>query len=166
MRWRVAPLIHTREYLCKYATNLRILPELVAVGSFAIVLQVTTMTLHAAAVEILIEKARFEPAVAVGFAEAIEATIMHAQFVTVPIFDARLQELKAEARVSLMSIESKLSTSVHELKSDILRLGAELETRLERTKVELVRWVFLVMLGNVALTAGATAVLNAFRQLG
>jgi hypothetical protein len=92
------------------------------------------MALHAAAVGILIEKARFEPEVALGIAEAIEASIMHAQFVTVPIFDARLQELKAETRVSLMSIESKLSASVQELKSDILRSGAELETRMERTK--------------------------------
>jgi hypothetical protein len=124
------------------------------------------MALHATAVGILIEKARFEPEVALGIAEAIEASIMHAQFVTVPIFDARLQELKAETRVSLMNIESKLSASVQELKSDILRSSAELETRMERTKAEIVRWVFLVMLGNVALTAGATAVLNAFRHLG
>jgi hypothetical protein len=131
------------------------------------------MALHAAAVGILIEKARFEPEVALGIAEAIEASIMHAQLVTVPIFDARLQELKAEVRVSLMNIENKLSASesklsanAQELKSDILRSSAELETRMERTKAELVRWVFLVMLGNVALTAGATAVLNAFRPLG
>jgi hypothetical protein len=102
------------------------------------------VALHVVAVEILIEKAKFEPKVALGIAEAIEASIMHAQLVTVPILDARLQELK----------------------SDVLRLGAEFETKLERTKAELVRWVFLVMLGNVALTAGATAVLNAFRHFG
>jgi hypothetical protein len=95
------------------------------------------MAIHAAAVEILIEKSRFEPEVALGIAEAIEVSIMHAQLVTVPILDARLQELK----------------------SDILRL----EVRLEQTKAELVRWVFLVMLGNVALSAGATALLNAVR---
>jgi hypothetical protein len=102
------------------------------------------MALHAAAVGILIEKAKFEPEVALGIAEAIEASIMYAQLVTVPIFDARLQELK----------------------SDILRSIAELETRMERAKAELVRWVFLVMFGNVALTAGVTAMLNAFRHVG
>jgi hypothetical protein len=106
------------------------------------------VALHVVAVEILIEKAKFERKVALGIAEAIEASIMHAQLVTVPILDARLQELKSE------------------LKSDVLRLGAEFETKLERTKAELVRWVFLVMLGNVALTAGATAMLNAFRHFG
>jgi hypothetical protein len=130
------------------------------------------MTLHAAAVEILIEKGRVEPEVALGIAEAIEASMTHAQFVTVPILDARLQEFRTETRISLMSLDSKLSASVQELKSDILQSHAaleakidrrygELETAMERIKAELIRWVFLVMLGSVALTAGATAVLKA-----
>jgi hypothetical protein len=89
------------------------------------------------------EKGRFEPEVALGIAEAIEASMMHAQFVTVPILDARLQELRAEIRMSQMS----------------------LETKMEGIKAELVRWVFLVMLGNVALTAGATALQNALKHL-
>ena len=156
------------------------------------------MAPHAAAVEILIEKGRFEPEVALGIAEAIEASMMHAQFVTVPILDARLQELRAETRVSLMSLESKLNAGFQELKGDIRRSHAELdakidhkcgeldakidrgcgelnaridrrcgelETKMEAIKAELMRWVFLVMLGNVALAAGATAVLNAFKHL-
>ena len=41
---------------------------------------------------------------------------------------------------------------------------AQLETKIERTKAELVRWVFLVMLGNVALNAAATAMLNALKH--
>jgi hypothetical protein len=125
------------------------------------------MAIHAAVVEILIEKSRFEPEVALGIAEAIEASLVAANFVTVPILDARLNELRAELRISLMSLENKLNASIQELKSDMLRmetrLEARFETRLEQNKAELVRWVFLVMLGNVALTAGATALLNAFR---
>jgi hypothetical protein len=146
------------------------------------------MTLHAAAVEILIEKARFEPEVALGIAEAIEASMMHAQFVTVPILDARLHELRAETRVALMSLEAKIDHRFGELDAKIdrrygeleskfdRRFGeldakidrryGELETAMERIKAELIRWVFLVMLGNVALTAGATAVLNALKHLG
>jgi hypothetical protein len=76
------------------------------------------MAIHAAAVEILIEKSRFEPQVALGIAEAIEATMMHAQFVTIPILDARLHELRAEMRVSLMTLEGKLN----ELRSEMLRM--------------------------------------------
>ena len=110
------------------------------------------MATHAAAVETLIEKGCFEPKVALGIAEAIEASMMQAQFVTVPILDARLQELRADTRIALMGMESKLTSRIQEL-----------DTRLERTKAELVRWVFLVMLGNVALSVGATALLNAFK---
>jgi hypothetical protein len=40
----------------------------------------------------------------------------------------------------------------------------QLEIKIERSKAELVRWVFRVMLGNVALSAGATALLNAFQH--
>jgi hypothetical protein len=134
------------------------------------------MALHAAAVEILIEKGRFEPEVALGIAEAIEASMMHAQFVTIPILDARLQELRAETRMSLMSLEAtidrkfgeldgKIDRRCTELDAKIDRRCGDLETKMEATKAELMRWVFLVMLGNVALSAGATAVLNAFKHL-
>jgi hypothetical protein len=41
---------------------------------------------------------------------------------------------------------------------------AQLETKIERIKAELVRWVFLAMLGNVALNGTAAAVLNAFKH--
>jgi hypothetical protein len=157
------------------------------------------MTLHAAAIEILIEKARFEPEVALGIAEAVEASMMYAQFVTVPILDARLQELRAETRIALLSLEAKVDRGFDELETKferrcgeleakferrcgeletkferrfgeldakIDRRYGELETAMERIKAELIRWVFLVMLGNVALTAGVTAVLNAFKHLG
>jgi hypothetical protein len=65
-----------------------------------------------------------------------------AQIVTVPILDARLQELKALLEIKI----------------------AEMGTRIERTKSELVRWVFLVMLGNVALNAAAAAMLNTLKH--
>jgi hypothetical protein len=124
------------------------------------------MAIHAAAVGILIEKGRFEPEVALGIAEAIEATMTHAQLVTIPILDARLHEFRAEMRVSLMALESKLDAGLQELRSEMLRLESRFESRLEQTKAELVRWVFLTMLGNVALSAAATALLNAFRHIG
>ena len=79
------------------------------------------MAIHAEAVEILVRKGQFEPQVAIGIAEAIEVSMNGTQLVTVPILDARLQELKAE----------------------------------------LVRWVFLAMLGNVAISTGTAAVLKA-----
>ena len=104
------------------------------------------MTVSAVAVELLIEKGGFEPRVALGIAEAIETSMTQAQIVTVPILDARLKEFGAE-------ITTELRTRL-----------ADLEIKIERTKAELVRWVFVVMLGNVALSAGATALLNVFQH--
>jgi hypothetical protein len=40
-----------------------------------------------------------------------------------------------------------------------------LDARLQGLKAELVRWVFLAMLGNVALSAGTAAVLKAIASL-
>jgi hypothetical protein len=40
-----------------------------------------------------------------------------------------------------------------------------MEANLAQVEAKLVRWVVLVMLGNVALSAAATAVLNAFKTL-
>src|SRR5882724_2634817 len=91
------------------------------------------MALHAAAVEILIEKGRFEPEVALGIAEAIEASVMHAQFVTVPILDVRLQEIKAEMRIAGMGLENKVNASIQALdvKNDLRfgELGAKIDRR-------------------------------------
>jgi hypothetical protein len=91
------------------------------------------VAIHAQAVEILVTKARIEPEVALGVAETMEVSMTLAQLVTVPVLDARLQELRHELEVSL-----------------------------EKTKADLVRWVFLTMLGNVALGAFASQLLKAF----
>jgi hypothetical protein len=132
------------------------------------------MSLSATAVEILIDKGRFEPEVALGIAEAIETTMTKSEFVTVPILDARLHELRADTRMSLLSLEHKMDARFQDLKTGMDRRFAEtdarvdrkcgdLELKMERIKADLVRWVFLVMLGNVALSAGATAALNHLR---
>jgi len=123
------------------------------------------MALHAATVGILVEKAKFEPEVALGVAEAIELAMTQTQFVTVPILDARLHGVSAEIR----ALEGKLDASTKEHKADMQRLGAELNAKLAEKLAEmeakLVRWVFLVMLGNVALSLAVTTVLNAFKTL-
>jgi tRNA U34 5-carboxymethylaminomethyl modifying GTPase MnmE/TrmE len=135
-----------------------------------------------AAVDVLIENGKFEPYAALAVAEAIDTAMTQSQIVTVPILDARLAELKADTRISLVSLKSHLerkidnvekridlSTANLEKKIEVTSagLGRKIEvtnertkTELERTRAELVRWVFLVMLGNVALSAGATAILN------
>ena len=41
---------------------------------------------------------------------------------------------------------------------------AQLEAKIESVKADLIRWVFVVMLGNVALNAIAAALLNEFQH--
>jgi hypothetical protein len=110
--------------------------------------------------------------VALGVAEAIELAMTQAQFVTVPILDARLHGVSAEIRV----LEGKLDASIKEHKADMQRLRADLDakmdmqfakmgTKLAEMEAKLVRWVFLVMVGNVALSLAATTVVNALKTL-
>jgi hypothetical protein len=102
--------------------------------------------MHAAAVDVLIRKSKFEPQVALGIAEAIDMAIQSAQLVTVSLLDARLATLEAR------------------MMEKMARLEARMVAKMEGIKSELVRWVWLVMLGNVALSAGATAILNALQR--
>lgn len=92
--------------------------------------------MHAETVELLVKKARLEPDVAVAFADAMDMTLAQAPLVTIPVLDARFAASEARMMIAI-----------------------------ENAKGELVRWVFLVMFGNVALSAGATAVVN-FLQHG
>ena len=123
------------------------------------------MTLQAAAVEILVEKAKFEPVVAVAIAEAIEVSVVHAQFVTIPVFEAKIQELKAEIRAVdaslrqvITGVESKFEAK---LEAKLEATQAQLVAQLEKVKAELMRWVLLAMLGSVALTAATTGLVKA-----
>jgi hypothetical protein len=77
---------------------------------------------------------------------------IHVDILTLPVLDARLASLESNLNASIQELR-------HELKTDIRCLETRLEARLEHTKAELFRWVFLVMLANVALGVGITALL-------
>jgi F0F1-type ATP synthase membrane subunit b/b' len=146
------------------------------------------MTLHATAVEILIEKGRFEPEVALGIAEAIEVSVVQSQFVTVPILDARLHELRAELKSEISSLRAELKGEISSLRSELKgeissfkselkgemdsfkfeirgemkALKADVKAEIHAFKAELVRWVFVAMLGSVALSIAAQSLTNTF----
>jgi hypothetical protein len=84
---------------------------------------------------------------------------LHAVTVEILIERSKFYEIRAEIRV----LDSKLDASVKELKADMQRLNAELNARLAEMEARLVRWVFLVMLGNVALSLATNTMLNALR---
>jgi hypothetical protein len=73
-------------------------------------------------------------------------------------------DLEAQIGRNRTDLEAQIGRNRTDLEAQIARGKAELETQIERSKAELVRWVFLVMLGNVALSAGATAIFNAFQH--
>jgi hypothetical protein len=118
------------------------------------------MNLNAVAVERLIEKGGFEPRVAMGIVAAIETSMTQAQFVTVPILDARLKDFDVRLDARFKEIDVRFKEFDARLKETELRL----ELKIAGVKSELVRWVFVVMLGNVALNAVATALLHAFHH--
>jgi hypothetical protein len=150
-----------REFLRKDAVKLRILSVGTSVGSPAVALRTKIMAIQAETVEILVEKARFEPKIALAVAEAIEFEMTHAQFVTVPILDARIHEVRAEIRV----LEGKIEGMEAKIEAKLEGVVAKIEAKLAAMEAKLVRWVFLVMLGNVALSVAATTVFNAFKAL-
>ena len=154
--------------------------------------------MHAATVELLVQKAHLDPDTALAIATAIDMALQNAQLVTVAVLDARFAawEAKIDARFAASEAKTDARFAAFEARIDIRFAAAEsktdarfaavdarfvaLETKidarfatseakmdaaLQKTKAELVRWVFLVMLGNVALSVAANAVVNALQHL-
>ena len=66
-------------------------------------------------------------------------------------------------RLGAQELRSEMRLGTQELRSELLVKMSELEAKMERLRSELVCWVFLVMLGNVALSAAANALLNTLK---
>jgi hypothetical protein len=125
--------------------------------------------MHAATVELLVQKAHLDPDTALAIATAIDMALQNAQLVTVAVLDARFAAFEAKIDARFAAFEAKIDArfAAAEAKTDarFVALEAKMNAALEKTKAELVRWVFLVMLGNVALSVAANAVVNAFQHL-
>ena len=154
--------------------------------------------MHAATVDLMMKKARFESDTALAVAEAFDIAIQQAQLVTVPMLDVRLAELRSEIDSRFVALDAKLEirfadqdknqlakfvTAKSENDARFLSLEARvtslearidarfalmeerLDKKLEALKAELVRWVFVVMLGNAAISAAVNALMNSFQHL-
>jgi hypothetical protein len=123
--------------------------------------------MHAATVEHLVQKAHLEPDTALAIAAAIDMSLDNAQLVTIPAMDARFvaSEAKMDARftASEAKMDARFAASEAKVDARFTASEAKMQAALEKTRAELVRWVFLVMLGNVALSAAAHVLLNAIR---
>lgn len=133
----------------------------------------------AEAVDLLMQKGKFEPKVALAVAEAVEVKMSQSQFVTVPVLDVRLSELKAGIQAEVTRLDHKIDLFKSDLEKKIDGVKSELEKKIEvaverlekligvtaeRTKAELVRWVFVAMLGSGGLQAAVTAIMNAVQH--
>ena len=143
--------------------------------------------MHAATVELLVQKAHLDPDTALAIATAIDMALHNAQLVTVAVLDARFaaSEAKMDARFAAFEARIDIRFAAAESKTDarfaavdarfvaletkidarFAASEAKMDAALQKTKAELVRWVFLVMLGNVALSVAANAVVNALQHL-
>jgi hypothetical protein len=143
--------------------------------------------MYAATVELLVQKAHLDPDTAIAIATAIDMALQNAQLVTVAVLDARFLafETKLDARFSafeakvdarFLALEAKMDArfaavdsrfSALETKWDarFLAFEAKMDAALQKTKAELVRWVFLALIGNVALSVAANSLLNTLQHL-
>jgi hypothetical protein len=121
--------------------------------------------MHAATVDHLVQKAHLEPDTALAIATAIDMALHNAQLVTVSILDARFATFEAKIDARFAASESKLEVRFAAVDNRFTTLEAKMDAALEKTKAELVRWVFLVMLGNVALSVAANAVLSSLQHI-
>jgi hypothetical protein len=176
--------------------------------------------MHAATVELLVQKAHLDPDAALAIATAIDMALQNARLVTVDVLDLRFAASEAKIDARFAAFEAKIDArftaseakvdarfvafearmdarfadaeaktnarfaasearfSTFEAKVDARFVAfeakidgrfrasdAKTEAALQKMKAELVRWVFLVMLGNVALSAAANALMNALQHL-
>jgi hypothetical protein len=125
--------------------------------------------MHAATVDLLVQKAHLDSDTALAIATAIDMALHNAQLVTVAVLDARFLafEAKMDGRFAAAEAQMEARFAVAEAKTEARFAASEakMDAALQNTKAELVRLVFLVMLGNVALSVAANAVLNAFQHL-
>ena len=121
------------------------------------------MAMRISTVEILTEKAHFEPQVAVAVAEAIDEAIdtrsRDSQWVTVPILDARLSQLKAELKGDIAAVQVKLAGDIAavqvKLGGDIAALDHKFS---ERVNSALYR-IFFAIAGQFAALVGVTYII-------
>jgi hypothetical protein len=136
--------------------------------------------MHAATVELLVQKAHLDPDTALAIATAIDMALQNAQLVTVAVLDARFSAFEAKVDARFLAFEAKMDSrfnaleaemhgrfaaSSAEMKAGFASLEAKWSAAHEKTKAEVVRWVLLVLLGNVALSLAANALLNALQHL-
>lgn len=109
------------------------------------------MPVHASTIEILIDKAHFEPRVAVAVAEAMDNAIKESQLVTIPVFENGIAELRRDIGDLRREVDARFDAMSGTLNST-------LETKLAATKVEIIYWFIGTAIALAALLISAMAI--------
>ena len=104
--------------------------------------------MEAETVDTLIREAKFEPDIAIAIAKAIDMAIGGANLVTVSLFNERMAAV--DARFAQIDVR-------------FAELRGEFKSSLKEVEAKLIRWVFLTMLGNVALSMAARSIMSALQ---
>jgi hypothetical protein len=106
-------------------------------------------------------------------AEAFDAAITHAQLVTVPMMnarftavDSRFAALEAKMGAGFAAVDAKFAMFESKMEARFALQDERMDKKLEALKSEVVRWVFLAVLGNTALAAGVNALMSALQHFG
>ena len=91
--------------------------------------------------------------------------LQNAQLVTVAVLDARFAAAESKTDARFAAVDARFVALETKIDARFATSEAKMDAALQKTKAELVRWVFLVMLGNVALSVAANAVVNALQHL-
>lgn len=137
--------------------------------------------MQAAIVDVLVQKGRFDPQIALAVAEAIDMTIGTSQLVTVPILDARLDTVESRVNARFDAVESRMNARFDAMASGVnvrfealeARMDARFEAadaktdaKLQSMKAELILWIIGMTVGSaflpklVAALSGAASVLR------
>jgi hypothetical protein len=145
--------------------------------------------MQAATVDVLVQKGRFDPQIALAVAEAIDMTLSSSQLITVPILDARFVAFEAKMDARFLAVKAELDARFvavdarfTELKAEIGARFAEvkadtdarfkaseakLDAKLQKMKTDLIFWIIAIVLGNAYLpkiTATLTDTIQALWQ--
>lgn len=97
------------------------------------------MPLQATTVDVLVNKGKLDPEVALAVAEAIDIAMTESRIVTVPILDARLTELRTDLFGVITAVDQKLETRCLGLERRIDATCANLEHKIDATRTDLER---------------------------
>ncbi len=96
--------------------------------------------MQAAIVDVLVQKGRFDPQIALAVAEAIDMAIGTSQLVTVPILDARLDAVSARFQVLEARMDARFEAA-----------EAKADAKLQSMKTELILWIIGMTVGSAFL---------------